>query len=51
MSIATAFVHELIDGIRHHRHSHDTPARTVPAAADWDDWHYADARAPWEDEH
>jgi len=41
MSIATAFVHELLDGIRHHRHGyHDPPPRTVPASLDWPEWHH-----------
>jgi hypothetical protein len=33
-----------------HQHLHPQ-AKAVPAATDWDDWHYADERAPWEDEH
>ena len=49
MSIATAFVHELFEGARQRLH-HDTPTRSVPAARDWDDWHYAPAKAPWENE-
>lgn len=29
-------------------HHHEPPARTVPVAADWDDWHYEPALVVWE---
>ncbi len=38
MSIATAFVHELLGGFRHRLH--EPPPRTVPAAEDWPEWHH-----------
>lgn len=41
MSITTAFVHEVFEGIRHRLHRYDDPpARTVPAAVDWPEWHH-----------
>lgn len=43
--VAAVFEEALHSHLATHR-----PARTVPAATDWDDWHYADERAPWEDE-
>ncbi len=49
MSFATAFVHELFEGVRHHRH-HAVPPRTVPAARDWDDWFHYDPTVQ-RDEH
>lgn len=45
MSIASAFVHEVVEGIRHRLHGYDDPpARTVPAATDWPEWHHYDPR-------
>lgn len=38
------------EALHSHLTTHRPPARSVPAAADWDDWHYADERSPWEDE-
>ncbi|MFE7799066.1 hypothetical protein [Nocardia sp. NPDC057440] len=32
-----------------HRAEEEAP-RPVPEATDWNDWHYAPARADWEDE-
>lgn len=29
-------------------HHHEPPARTVPVAADWDDWHHEPALVVWE---
>lgn len=41
---------EFLDALNVHLNEAQPPARSVPAATDWDDWHYADERAPWEDE-
>jgi hypothetical protein len=32
-----------------HHHTH-TVERAVPAATDWDEWHYAPAQADWEND-
>lgn len=42
-----AFVEHALETV-HREHWHSPPERTVPAAADWPDWSYADAQSPWE---
>lgn len=41
---------QLVHGVLERIH-HREPMRKVPAAKDWNEWHYADAKPDWEDQN
>lgn len=49
---ATGLGRRMFEAFHDSLHFHLTGTHPTPDAPvrDWDDWHYAEARAPWEDE-